>query len=152
MNAIDLLTADHEAVEALFQEVEASDESEHPAIFEQIKNALEAHAHLEETIFYPSLQEEGSDELIELTSEAIQEHMQMKNSLGELSVSAADPTKFEPLLEKLIEDVRHHVEEEEGEIFPMVEDEFDTATIEEWGEQMQLEKDRFQSSAESAHA
>jgi len=48
--------------------------------------------------------------------------------------------------------VRHHVEEEEGEMFPMVEDEFDEATIKAWGEQMQQEKDRFNSSTESAYA
>jgi hemerythrin-like domain-containing protein len=78
--------------------------------------------------------------------------MQMKNFLGELSVSVTDAGKFEPLLQKLIEDVRHHVEEEEGEMFPMVEAEFDETTIEAWGEQMELEKERFNSSTESAHA
>jgi len=152
MNAIELLKTDHETVEALFQQVESSDTSEHPAIFAQINAELRAHAHIEETIFYPSLQEEGSDELIEITSEALQEHQQMKTFLGELSVASSDAEKFEPLLTKLIQDVRHHVEEEEGEMFPMVEDEFDEATIEAWGEQMQQEKDRFNSSTESAYA
>ena len=152
MNAIELLKTDHETVEALFQQVESSDTSEHPAIFAQINAELRAHAHIEETIFYPSLQEEGSDELIEITSEAIQEHQQTKTFLGELSVASSDAEKFEPLLTKLIQDVRHHVEEEEGEMFPMVEDEFDEATIEAWGEQMQQEKDRFNSSTESAYA
>lgn len=152
MNAIELLTADHETAEALFQQVESTDASEHPAIFEQINAALQAHAHIEETIFYPSLQEDGSEELVELTSEALQEHQQMKNFLGDLSVAATDAEKFEPLLIKLIEDVRHHVEEEEGEMFPMVEDEFDKATLDAWGEQMQQEKDRFNSSTESAYA
>ena len=152
MNAIELLTTDHETVEALFQQVESTDASEHPAIFEQINAELQAHAHIEETIFYPSLQEEGSDELIEITSEALQEHQQMKTFLGELSVAASDAEKFEPLLTKLIQDVRHHVEEEEGEMFPMVEDEFDKTAIDAWGEQMQQEKDRFNSSTESAYA
>ena len=152
MNAIELLTTGHETVEALFQRVESTDASEHPAIFEQINAELQVHAHIEETIFYPSLQEEGSDELIEITSEALQEHQQMKTFLGELSVASSDAEKFEPLLTKLIQDVRHHVEEEEGEMFPMVEDEFDEATIEAWGEQMQQEKDRFNSSTESAYA
>jgi len=152
MNAIELLTTDHETVEALFQQVESTDASEHPAIFEQINAELQAHAHIEETIFYPSLQEEGSDELIEITSEALQEHQQMKTFLGELSVASSDADKFEPLLTKLIQDVRHHVEEEEGEMFPMVEDEFDQTTMDAWGEQMQQEKDRFNSSTESAYA
>ena len=91
MNAIELLTADHETVEALFQQVESTDASEHPAIFEQINAELQAHANIEETIFYPSLQEDGSEELVELTADALQEHQQMKNFLGDLSVSATDP-------------------------------------------------------------
>jgi hemerythrin-like domain-containing protein len=139
-------------VEALFQQVETSSESEHPALFEQIKASLQTHAHIEETIFYPSLQEEGDDELIELTADALQEHQQMKTFLGELTVAVSDPKKFEPLLIKLIEDVRHHVEEEEGEMFPLVESQFDEETIEAWGEQMQQEKGRFDASSESAYA
>ena len=152
MNAIAVLEADHKAVERLFAQVEESDTKEQISIFQQIKYELEAHAHIEEAIFYPSLQADGDEELIELTAEAIQEHMQMKTFLGQLSSSASDPEKFEPLLIKLIEDVRHHVEEEEGEMFPVVEEQFDEDTLETWGTQMQDEKERFQSSAESAYA
>lgn len=152
MNAIKLLKTDHKIVDGLFEEVESSDAGEHPRIFEQIKAELETHAHIEETIFYPSIQEDGDETLVELTSEALKEHAQMKVFLGELAAVAPDLDKFEPLLVKLIEDVRHHVEEEEGEMFPTVEDQFDAETLEAWGTQMQVEKDRFQSSSESAHA
>jgi len=152
MNAIALLEADHKTVEALFTKVESTGENEHPALFEQIKTELEAHAYVEETIFYPAIQEDGDEELRELTSEAKQEHLQMKNFLGELSVVAADQEKFESLLATLISDTRHHVEEEEGQMFPMVRAQFDAATIEEWGGQMEAEKARFQASTESFHA
>ena len=152
MNAIELLTADHEMVEGLFEEVEGSDASEHPALFLQIKAELEAHAHIEESIFYPALQEDGDEALVELTSDALKEHAQMKVFLGELAAVVSDTAKFEPLLLKLIEDVRHHVEEEEGEMFPSVEDQFQEDTLENWGLQMQAEKDRFQTSSESAYA
>ena len=145
MNAIELLKADHKVVDGLFEEVEGSDAGEHPRIFEQIKAELETHAHIEETIFYPSIQEDGDETLVELTSEALKEHAQMKVFLGELSAVASDVNKFEPLLIKLIEDVRHHVEEEEGEMFPSVEVQFDSETLETWGTQMQAEKKRFQS-------
>ena len=151
MNAIELLKTDHETVEALFQQVESSDASEHPAIFEQINAELQAHAHIEETIFYPSLQEEGSDELIEITSEAIQEHQQTKTFLGELSVASSDAEKFEPLLTKLIEDVRHHVKEEEGGMFPVVQKRLSTNALDVLGAQMEAEKKRFQSSAETIY-
>ena len=152
MNAIELLKEDHSVVDGLFEEVEESDPGDHPRIFAQIKVELETHAHIEETIFYPSIQEDGDEELIELTSEALKEHSQMKVILGELGAVSTDPEKFEPLLTKLIEDVRHHVEEEEGEMFPSVEDQFEAETLETWGKQMQLEKEKFQSSAESAYA
>ena len=152
MNAIELLTADHEVVDGLFERIEEEDASEHPAIFAQIKAELEAHAHIEESIFYPALQEDGDEALVELTSEALQEHSQMKVFLGELDAVQSDSDKFEPLLTKLIEDVRHHVEEEEGEMFPMVTEQFEDDALETLGLQMQAEKDRFQSSAESAYA
>lgn len=152
MDAIELLKADHEVVEGLFEEVEGSDPDEHPVIFAQIKAELQVHAHIEETIFYPSLQEDGDEKLVELVSEALKEHSQMKVFLGELAAVAADINKFEPLLVKLIEDVRHHVEEEEGVMFPSVEGQFEADTLETWGTQMEAEKENFQNSAESAYA
>lgn len=152
MNAIDLLKEDHKVVDGLFVEVEGSDPSEHPRLFETIRVELQAHAHIEEAIFYPSLQEAGDETLVDLTSEALKEHAQMKAFLGELGAVASDIDKFEPLLMKLIEDVRHHVEEEEGEMFPSVEDQFEADSLEKWGRQMQAEKEKFQSSSESAYA
>ena len=113
---------------------------------------MEAHAHIEESIFYPTIQEDGDEALIELTSDALKEHAEMKVVLGDLAASVSDPDKFEPLLIKLIEDVRHHVEEEEGEMFPLVEDQFDEAALENLGLLLQAEKDRFQTSSESARA
>jgi len=152
MNAIELLEADHEMVDGLFEQVEDSDAGEHQLLFVQIRAALEAHADIEESIFYPAIQEDGDETLIELTSDALKEHAEMKVVLGELAAVVSDTERFEPLLIKLIEDVRHHVEEEEGEMFPLVEDQFDEAALENLGLQMQAEKDRFQASSESAHA
>src|SRR5687767_5444221 len=102
MNAIELLSADHQTVEALFAKVESTDRADHTKIFLQIKTELEAHAHIEETIFYPALQEEGSEELVELVSDALKEHQQAKTFLGELTVAAEDGDRFEGLLAKLI--------------------------------------------------
>jgi iron-sulfur cluster repair protein YtfE (RIC family) len=152
MNAIELLEADHEVVDGLFEKVEESDAGEHPVLFAKIRAELEAHAHIEESIFYPALQEDGDEALIELTSDALKEHAEMKVVLGELAAAVTDTEKFEPLLTKLIEDVRHHVEEEEGEMFPLVEEQFDDSSLENLGLQLQTEKERFNASSESAHA
>lgn len=151
MNALKLLTADHKEVERLFKESEAATRARKREIFFEIKASLETHAWVEETIFYPTLQSQGDQKLIELTSEAIQEHIGMKCFLGELAAVSADATKFEPLLTKLIEDVRHHVREEEGEMFPAVQKRFSTDSLDELGEQMQAEKERYKLSAETIY-
>lgn len=151
MNAIKLLMADHKDVDRMFKEADKATPAKKRDIFFQIKAALEAHAWIEETIFYPTLQSEGDKKLIELTSEAIQEHIGMKCFLGELAAVSTDASKFVPLLTKLIEDVRHHVKEEEGEMFPTVQKRFSTDALDVLGAQMEAEKKRFQASTETLY-
>ena len=141
MNAIELLKEDHRKVEHLFGKVKATEESEHKKIFEQIKEELEVHTHIEETIFYPKLKEEK--ELEDIVLEGIQEHHVAKTFLKEISNLVEDSEAFEPKLKVLMESVTHHVQEEEGQMFPDVEKIFDEATLEELGAQMEAEKKAF---------
>lgn len=147
MNVIELLKEDHNRVDLLFQKVKATDESEHQELFEQIKEELEIHAHIEEVIFYPKLKEEGDKELQDITLEGIEEHHQAKIFLRELSNLADESEKFEPKLKVLMEDIEHHVQEEEGQMFPMVEEQFDEAALDELGKQVEEEKGRYKKSA-----
>ncbi|MDQ3749678.1 MAG: hemerythrin domain-containing protein, partial [Acidobacteriota bacterium] len=94
MNAIELLKDDHDKVDKLFQKVKATEEGEHQELFEKIKEELDAHAHIEEKIFYPRLKEE--DELEDITLEGIEEHHQAKMFLRELASLTDDSEKFEP--------------------------------------------------------
>lgn len=151
MNAIELLKADHKVVADLFKKVEATKESEHPAIFVKIKAELDVHTHIEETIFYPKLKAEGSKELVDIVLEGIEEHRQVKMFLKELDGLSNESEKFEPKLKVLIEDVEHHVKEEEGEMFPLVERKLDAAVIDELGARMEKEKANFNKS-QSANA
>ena len=144
MNAVELLKADHDKVSKLFQKVKATPEGEHKELFEQIKAELDTHTHIEETIFYPKLKEE--DELEDIVLEGIEEHHQAKMFLRELAGLSGDSEKFEPKLKVLMEDITHHVQEEEGIMFPKVEKIFDTATLEDLGKQMEAEKKSFQKS------
>jgi len=146
MNALELLKQDHDKVDKLFQKVEATEESEHAAIFEQIKFELEVHTHIEETIFYPKLKEDGDEELKKITLEGIEEHHQAKIFLRELSSLAEDSQKFEPKLKVLMEDIKHHVQEEEGQMFPMIEKQFDASVLDELGKQLEAEKQSFKKS------
>ncbi len=144
MNAIELLKADHKKVNALFGKVKATEDEEHKELFEQIKHELDVHTHIEETIFYPRLREEP--ELEDIVLEGIEEHHQAKIFLRELSNLTEDSEKFEPKLKVLMEDITHHVQEEEGEMFPKVEDLFDGETLLELGAEMEEEKENFQNS------
>ena len=143
MNAIDLLKNDHDYVDQLFGRIEETPPSRHAAIFKQIKNELDTHAHIEEKIFYPECRQEGDKELQDVTMEAVEEHAQMKKFLREIARSTSTE-KREAKLKVLIEDTRHHVKEEESEMFPLVEDQFSSDRLEALGERMEAEKAKFQ--------
>lgn len=147
MNAVELLKADHEVVADLFKQVEATKESEHPAIFVKIKAELDVHAHIEEVVFYPKLKAEGNKELVDIVFEGIEEHRQVKMFLKEIAALVDDSEKFEPKLKVLIEDVEHHVKEEENEMFPLVTDQFESDVLDELGAEMEEEKENFKESA-----
>ena len=145
MNAIELLKADHKKVDRLFQKVKATEEGEeHKELFKQIKAELDVHTHIEEKIFYPRLKQE--EELKDITLEGVEEHHQAKMFLRELSNLTEDSEKFEPKLKVLMEDITHHVQEEEGQMFPKVEEVINEAELQELGKQMEEEKKKFEKS------
>ena len=77
MNALELLKQDHEEVKELFEQAEGTDDSkEQRNLFKQIKKALEAHARIEEGIFYPAM--EKHEQLKDLVLESYEEHKQIK--------------------------------------------------------------------------
>ena len=143
-NAISVLTADHRVVDGYFQEVKAGEDANHLKVYKKIQFELDAHAHVEETIFYPYILDHGDKELKKLVREGIEEHRQMKLFLAELDELSGDNERFKAKLKVLMEDVEHHVEEEEDEMFPMVEDQVPREVLEKLGVQMEKEKARFQ--------
>lgn len=143
-NAIDLLKADHEVVNRYFEKVKADEDANHRDTYKNIKFELDAHAYIEETIFYPYMIEKGDDELKKIVLEGIEEHRQVKLFLAELSDLHGDNDRFKAKLKVLMEDVEHHVEEEEDEMFPLVEDLIPREVLETLGTQMEKEKARFQ--------
>ncbi|HEV7699734.1 MAG TPA: hemerythrin domain-containing protein [Pyrinomonadaceae bacterium] len=149
MNAIELLKADHDKVSLLFQKVKA-EEGDKKQLFDKIKAELDVHTHIEETIFYPYLLEKGDEKLQDITKEGIEEHHQAKMFLREIPNLADDSDKLDPKLQVLMEDITHHVQEEEGEMFPMCEKQFDAEKLEELGKQMEEEKKNFKAKASAA--
>ncbi len=150
MNAVELLKEDHDKVDKLFQKVKATPDGDHKDLFNQIKAELDVHTHIEETIFYPKLKEEGDDELKDIVLEGIEEHRQAKMFLKELAALTDESEKFDPKLKVLMEDIEHHVVEEEGEMFQLVKEQFDEAALQELGKQMEKEKQTFGKSQKAA--
>lgn len=136
MNAIELLKQDHEKVDGLFQKVKA-EQGDMRELFEQIRIELEVHTQIEEQVFYPYLIENGNEELQDITKEGIEEHHQAKTLIREIKNLSDESEKLDPKLQVLMEDIEHHVQEEEGEMFPMVVEQFDGDTLEELGQELQ---------------
>lgn len=149
-NAIDILTADHRVVDGYFQKVKENEDRNHQQTYKKIQFELDAHAHIEETIFYPYLLEHGDKELQKIVREGIEEHRQVKLFLAELDELSGDNERFKAKLKVLMEDVEHHVDEEEDEMFPMVEDQIPREVLEKLATQMEKEKARFQKRATPA--
>ncbi len=143
MNAIDLLKEDHDVVSRLFDQVRSTPESKHRALFKKIKAELDTHAHIEETVFYPRLKKEGNKELVATTLEGIEEHRQVKMFLKEMDGMRGAKGEFEAKLQVLMEDVEHHVKEEENEMFPDVEDQFSDAALERLGRSLENKKQKY---------
>ena len=153
VNAVELLTADHRKVEDLFSQVRENEDANNRRIFEQIRRELETHTHIEEQIFYPHLLKVGDEKLQNLTREALAEHGQVKTVLQELSAPSEDREDFRAQLTVLMEDVEHHVEEEENEMFPLVRNQVDEDALLRLGSLMETEKRNFsQASSRTASA
>ena len=134
-NAMEMLREDHRKVQGLFEQFEESSDGK-KQICEQAIVELETHAALEEEIFYPAAKKQVDDK--ELIDEAQEEHHVVKLIIAELKKMSASDERFEAKFKVMSESVKHHIQEEESELFPMVEDKLD---VESLGEQMQARKE-----------
>lgn len=144
MNALELLKKDHEIAADLFAQFKQNEHGDNKALFDEINNELAVHAHIEEEILYPRLEAEGDDELRKIILEGVQEHKVVKTLLKEIAKLADGSEILNAKLMVLVEMVEHHVEEEENEMFPLAEKQFDEATLDELGAELEDEKASFQ--------
>lgn len=138
MNAFELLENDHKRVSKLFKEIESANGQGKRALFSQLKNELDVHTHIEETIFYPVL--EKKEESRDITLEAYEEHKVVKDLLAELAAGDPQEDEWTAKFTVLKENVEHHVEEEEGELFDKAEDVLSDEQIDQLGSAMEAEK------------
>ncbi|MBB5868863.1 hemerythrin superfamily protein [Allocatelliglobosispora scoriae] len=143
MDAIVLLKEDHKTVNALFKEFEKGKESATPAakrkIVDKIITELTTHAFIEETIFYPAARA-GAPDTTDHILESVEEHHVVAWLLSELQNLDPKEETYDAKVTVLIENVRHHVEEEEKEWFPEVRKALGRNRLLELGEQMAAAK------------
>ena len=100
------------------------------------------HATIEEQIFYPEAKQENTEELLR---EAVEEHLSVKKLIAEIMGSEPDDPQYDAKLQVLEEQVEHHVEEEEKELFPLVKKNCSKEELSDMGERMQQLAEELQS-------
>ncbi|WP_030712555.1 hemerythrin domain-containing protein [Streptomyces sp. NRRL F-2580] len=142
MDGIVLLKEDHKTVEKLFKRFEKADESAHTEkreIADQVIAELTTHTWIEEKIFYPAAREAAPDAKDHVL-ESVEEHHVVLWMLSELKGLDPADERFDAKMSVLMENVRHHVEEEEKEWFPDVRKAMGRNRLKELGEEMEAAK------------
>ncbi len=121
-NAIELLEEDHRKVKHIFKQFE---NAEQPArkkdLVTKAIEELTIHTQIEEELLYPQILKTGGEELHELGEEAYEEHHVVKLLMSELKNMEPDDERYDAKFTVLIENVEHHIDEEEEEMFPKIE-------------------------------
>ncbi len=148
MNAIDLLEQQHREVEELFEEFEDAGDGAKKTkerLCKEISDALAIHAEIEEKLFYPESKQPDTEEILR---ESVEEHLAMKRLVADLIESDPSDDQFEAKMKVLKEQVEHHVDEEEKELFPKVRKDLSKDELEDLGERMEAMADDLEAEGE----
>jgi hemerythrin superfamily protein len=133
MNAIDMLKAQHRQVEKLFAALKAARGNDKRQLFYELADMLAIHTAIEERHFYPGVKASDTQEIL---IESLEEHLEAKRTLADLLELDIDDGAFEQKVFLLEEQVSHHVEEEEEQLFPQVQKLLDRDQLEGIGQEM----------------
>lgn len=142
MNALTLLERDHRTVEALFARFESTPRDDTTTLAElrdEILKELSVHAVIEEQVFYPGVRG-ASSELEDVVLEGLEEHHAAKLALTEIEKLLPTAERFRPKMTVLMENIRHHVKEEEEELFPKVREAMTEQQLADMGEALEKAK------------
>jgi hemerythrin-like domain-containing protein len=143
MDATTLLTADHNRVRGLFTQFQSAHEGEDQQamreVAEKIVTELKVHTTIEEEIFYPEIRQ-GSSELDEIVTEGVEEHHVVDVLIEELGGLSPGDDAWVAKLQVMIENVEHHAEEEEQQMFPMVQRAFNAERLKDLAERLEARK------------
>jgi hemerythrin superfamily protein len=142
MGAIELLESQHREVEKLFSQIEKAREAKRKTtLFEQLADKLAVHAAIEEHHFYPAVKAKQTEDTL---LEAVEEHLAVKRILADLLELGPDDETFEAKIKVLKEQVEHHVEEEESEMFPKVKQLLDKTELDALEQEMVAEQEELE--------
>ena len=141
MDAIKLLTTDHDKVKRLLGELETTTErgvKTRAELFSTIKGELTLHEIVEEEIFYPELK--AHPKAKDVVLEGYEEHHVVDTLMGELEQLDVSDESWGPKAIVMKENIEHHIEEEEGEMFRQARQVFDADELEDLGRRMEARK------------
>lgn len=136
MHALTLLKTDHKTVEQLFKQVMKTDSAaKKKQLVKKIITELSIHASIEEQVFYPAIRK-AIDKAEDMVLEALEEHHIVKWVLSELESMNPEDERFDAKVKVLCENVTHHVDEEESELFVLVRKRMDRKALNALGAAM----------------
>jgi hypothetical protein len=141
MDAMSLLKEDHEKVKKILGELESTTErgvKTREELFTKVKEELVVHEAIEEEIFYPALKEHPKTK--EIALEGYEEHHVVDTVMAEIEGVAYDDEKWGAKFKVMKENLEHHIEEEEGEMFKQARQVFDEDELAQLGESMLARK------------
>src|SRR5687767_1001008 len=142
MDALELLTADHNRVRGLFTRFKAAEgenDAQAARLAAKIFEELEIHTKIEEEVFYPAITK-LSDEIHELVTEGVEEHHVVDTLMAEVKALSPSDEQWAAKVKVLIENVEHHAEEEEEEMFPKIRSAMNDDARSELGQRLEARK------------
>jgi Hemerythrin HHE cation binding domain len=137
MNALSLLMDDHKRVKKMLTEGEETTERAEKTraeIFDRLKEEMLIHERIEEEIFYPALKQHPRAK--EIVLEGFEEHHVVDEIMGELEATDVTDEQWSAKFKVMKENIEHHIEEEEGEMFKQARSVFADGELEALGERM----------------
>jgi hemerythrin-like domain-containing protein len=148
MDAIKLLEEDHKQVKKIMEDIDSTTErgvKTREDLFAKVKRELTAHESIEEEIFYPALKEHPKAK--DLVLEAYEEHHVVDMVMAEIGGVPYEDETWAAKFTVMKENVEHHIEEEEDEMFKQARQVFSSEELDELGERMQARKEELLSAA-----
>ena len=143
MNALDLLIADHNRVRGLFARFQAAVSEDDAATMTElaatIAEELRVHTTIEEEVFYPAVHD-TDEEISSTVDEGLEEHHVVDVLLEEIAGLEPGSDQWVAKMSVLIENVEHHAEEEETELFPPLRNELPAERLQTLGDELESKK------------